>query len=223
MVVFRIVMGLVVTALFIAGLFLAAGSWGWWAGWAYVALLMVGQTITALVVKRRDPELLARRGAIGEGTRSWDKVVLAVFALTYLAVIAVAAAAAGRGWSPLPVWTWLIGAAMYVAGVAFVTWAMTVNTHFEKTVRIQHDRDHAVCDRGPYSLVRHPGYVGAALGFPLATPFLLGSTWALVPAAVCVATLVLRTALEDRMLRAELTGYEEFTTRTRYRLVPGVW
>ena len=34
---------------------------------------------------------------------------------------------------------------------------------------------------------------------------------------------VLRTALEDRTLRNELEGYEEYTRRVRYRLVPGVW
>jgi protein-S-isoprenylcysteine O-methyltransferase Ste14 len=112
---------------------------------------------------------------------------------------------------------------MYLGGTAVVTWAMAVNTHFEKTVRIQSDRGHTVCDRGPYRWVRHPGYVGASLAFPLATPLLLGSAWAFVPAALCVAMLVLRTALEDRMLRAELEGYEAFAGKTRYRLLPGIW
>jgi len=32
-----------------------------------------------------------------------------------------------------------------------------------------------------------------------------------------------RTALEDRMLRRELPGYDAFATRTRWRIVPGVW
>jgi protein-S-isoprenylcysteine O-methyltransferase Ste14 len=35
--------------------------------------------------------------------------------------------------------------------------------------------------------------------------------------------LVLRTALEDRTLRAELTGYANYARRVRYRLVPGIW
>ncbi len=219
----RASMGLAVTALFLVGLFTAAGSWGWVLGWAYVGLLTLGQTVTAIVIRRKDPELLARRGAIGEGTKAWDRVVLGLFALTYLATIGVAALDAGQGWSPLPLALWGVGAAMYVLGVAFVTWAMSVNTHFEKTVRIQHDRDHTVCDRGPYAWVRHPGYVGAAVAFPLATPLLLGSAWALVPAALSTLTLVVRTALEDRTLQRELAGYAEFATRTRYRLVPGLW
>ncbi len=221
--VLRVVAGIVVTGLFVVGLFTAAGSWGWVLGWAYIGLLTVGQSVSAAILRRKDPELLARRGTVGEGTKSWDRVVLGLFALTYLATVVVAALDAGQGWSPLPLALWGVGAAMYVLGVALATWAMSVNTHFEKTVRIQHDRDHTVCDRGPYHWVRHPGYVGAALGFPLATPLLLGSGWAFVPAVASALTLVLRTALEDRTLRRELAGYAEFAQRTRYRLLPGIW
>jgi protein-S-isoprenylcysteine O-methyltransferase Ste14 len=35
--------------------------------------------------------------------------------------------------------------------------------------------------------------------------------------------MVVRTALEDRLLRAELEGYAEYAGRVRYRLLPGVW
>lgn len=221
--VIRVVAGIAVTALFVVGLFAAAGSWGWVQGWAYLGLLTLGQTVTAVILKRKDPELLSRRGTVGDGTKSWDRAVLGVFALTYMATVLVAALDVGRGWAPLPLAAWGLGSALYVLGTALVVWAMTVNTHFEKTVRIQLDRGHEVCDRGPYGWVRHPGYVGAALGFPLATPLLLGSGWAFVPAVASVLTLVLRTAMEDRTLQQELPGYSEFAARTRYRLVPGIW
>ena len=35
--------------------------------------------------------------------------------------------------------------------------------------------------------------------------------------------VIVRTALEDRTLRAELEGYEAYAARVRYRLVPGIW
>ena len=217
-------LALVVTACFILLLFWTAGGLRWLLGWGYIALLLVGQTIMAFYLKRTNPELLRRRGEVGEGTKGWDRVVLGFFALTFLAVVVVAALDNGRfEWAPAPLWLWPVGAAMYVLGTVLVGWAMTVNTHFEKTVRIQHDRDHRVVEAGPYAYVRHPGYVGAAVAFPLATPLLLGSLWALIPALLCTVCLVIRTALEDRTLRAELAGYEEFTRRTRYRLVPGLW
>jgi protein-S-isoprenylcysteine O-methyltransferase Ste14 len=36
-------------------------------------------------------------------------------------------------------------------------------------------------------------------------------------------TQVVRTALEDRMLKAELPGYSNYAENVRYRLVPGIW
>ena len=75
---------------------------------------------------------------------------------------------------------------------------------------------------GPYRFVRHPGYVGF-LGWIVSAPLLLGSWWALVPAAVSMLSVVIRTALEDRTLRDELDGYPGYSQRTRYRLIPGVW
>ena len=37
------------------------------------------------------------------------------------------------------------------------------------------------------------------------------------------ALIVLTVAAEDRMLHAELPGYDKYATRVRFRLVPGVW
>ena len=97
-----------------------------------------------------------------------------------------------------------------------------MNKFFELLVRIQTGRGHKVIDTGPYAIVRHPGY---ALGYPLflGMPLALGSLWALIPAFIFGLFLVVRTFLEDRTLQKELPGYQEYTQRVRYRLVPGVW
>ena len=123
----------------------------------------------------------------------------------------------------MPVWLWLIGAVLYVFFVVVITWAMAVNTHFEKTVRIQRDRHHRVIESGPYRIVRHPGYLATILGLVLPTPLLLGSWWAFIPTIWAMAFLILRTVLEDRTLRKELSGYEAYTRKVRYRLLPGLW
>ena len=57
----------------------------------------------------------------------------------------------------------------------------------------------------------------------LGTPFLLRSWWAWPAAAAVVASIAVRTALEDRMLRDGLPGYREYAARVRHRLVPGAW
>jgi protein-S-isoprenylcysteine O-methyltransferase Ste14 len=109
-----------------------------------------------------------------------------------------------------------------MAGMLLVSWAMASNKFFSTTVRIQDDRGQTVTSSGPYRLVRHPGYVGFLVS-NLATPLLLGSLWALIPAVVLEALVVVRTALEDRTLQAELGGYRDYARRVRYRLLPGVW
>src|SRR5262249_16823982 len=106
--------------------------------------------------------------------------------------------------------------------MGIVTWAEAVNKFFEVTVRIQTERGHEVIDAGPYALVRHPGYVGGIL-FCVGTALCLGSVWALVPAGLASALLILRTRWEDQRLPAGLPGYQEYTERVRRRLIPGVW
>jgi protein-S-isoprenylcysteine O-methyltransferase Ste14 len=107
-------------------------------------------------------------------------------------------------------------------GYALFLWAMASNAFFAEGVRIQRERGHTVTAGGPYRYVRHPGYVGAILS-QAATPFLLGSAWALIPTAASAALYVARTYLEDKTLREELPGYKEYAQQIRYRLLPGVW
>ena len=114
------------------------------------------------------------------------------------------------------------GSVAFLTGSVIFYWAMLVNRHFEVNVRIQTDRDHKIIDKGPYAIVRHPGYVGVIL-WMLFTPLILGSYLGLIPAVIAAATMTLRTYLEDRTLHKELPGYPEFAKKTRYRLLPGLW
>jgi protein-S-isoprenylcysteine O-methyltransferase Ste14 len=126
-------------------------------------------------------------------------------------------------WSPrLPLL--LHGTAFVIIGLGYSlsTWATVANRFFSAVARIQREREHVVVTTGPYQYVRHPGYAGAIVT-SLATPLLLGSLWALVPAALAVCQLVIRTALEDRFLQDELEGYHHYAAQVRYRLLPGVW
>jgi len=127
------------------------------------------------------------------------------------------------GGSPqLPLTLELVAFAVVIASYLFSTWAMVVNRFFSAVVRIQTDRGHTVVTTGPYRFVRHPGYAGGAIGY-LVTPFALGALWVLIPALLTIAALVIRTALEDRTLQAELPGYAGHAQKTRYRLLPGIW
>ncbi len=126
----RLVSGLVVLPLFFWCFFLAAGGTGWLRGWLYIGIQVAGTAIVTILVARKDPELARRRASFGEGTKRWDFVMLALFGLTFLATLLVAAFDTGNGWSTMqsPVW-WLVGLVLFCAYVAILTWSMLVNTH----------------------------------------------------------------------------------------------
>ena len=153
-----------------------------------------------------------------------DKLLILLYGiLSFYVTPIVAGLDVGRyRWSSLGVWAAVVGTLLFGLGSILITWAMLVNTHFETTVRIQRDRNHRVVSTGPYSIVRHPGYLGAIL-WALGAPLIVGSVYGLIPAAVASAAFVVRLVMEERILLAELPGYAEYAGRVRYRLLPHIW
>jgi protein-S-isoprenylcysteine O-methyltransferase Ste14 len=219
----RAVQVFAVTGVQAAILFLAAGRLDWPWGWVFIGLYLAGMATNAVVVMRHNPQVVAQR-ARAEGMKNWDKIVGGTFGLLYFFALPLVAGLDARfGWTgSFALAVHLTGILGFVLGFALIIWSMAANAHFTTVVRVQADRGHAVCDAGPYRYVRHPGYVGALL-HSLAAPLILGSLWALIPGGLAALFMVLRTALEDRTLHAELPGYAEYACRTPYRLLPGVW
>ena len=204
-------------------LFPASGRGDWGRAWVLLGALFICVALNLAVLVTRNPEVLAVRLQLERGARQWDKVLSALLASLLVAALVVAGMDERRHWAPPLPWSLHLAAVvLLLAGDLLLLWAMAVNRFFSKIVRIQREKGHRVVSVGPYRYVRHPGYAGWIL-MAAALPLILGSLWALVPVSVAVAGMVVRTALEDRMLRADLEGYEEYAGRVRYRLLPGIW
>ncbi|MBN1935540.1 MAG: isoprenylcysteine carboxylmethyltransferase family protein [Anaerolineae bacterium] len=207
--------------LFGAAFFIPAGRLNRLGGWAYLAAMAVSTVANAVTLK---PDLLIERSSMRAGVKKWDiglSVSMAI--LGPLLILIVGGLDVRNEWSPAPVLAvrvaaWIVG----ILGVLFTVWAMAANPFFSGLVRIQADRGHTVAAGGPYRWMRHPGYAGAIL-FDLAVPLFLGSLWAWIPTALTIIVIVVRTALEDKTLRAELAGYQAYANRVRFRLLPGIW
>jgi protein-S-isoprenylcysteine O-methyltransferase Ste14 len=213
-------MGLVMLAV---ALFLSAGRLDWGMGWALLAIAALWVAATAAVVIPRNPELLAERLGPKKGAKTWDTAIISIFGLATLTKLVVAGLDQRFGWTvDMPIPVQVVTLAVAVTGYAVGVWATYSNAFFSQIARIQTERGHTVATGGPYRLVRHPGYVGTVL-FELATPLMLASWWALIPGGFAALLMVIRTALEDRMLLEELDGYRDYAQRVRYRLLPGVW
>lgn len=204
-------------------IFWPAGRLDWLAGWLYFGLALITLFMNFIYLRRVNPEVIKHRLQLGKGTKRWDKIWSVFFTPIFLAIYVIAGFDAVRfEWSSMPLWLWPLGLALWLSGNVLLSWSMGVNPFFEKTVRIQTERKHRVIDTGPYRFVRHPGYLGF-FGWSLSAPLLLGSWWAFLPAVLSIFGLIIRTALEDKMLYEELTGYRKYASRVCYKLIPGIW
>jgi len=204
-------------------LFWAAGTLTWTRGWIHLGLWIVTLVTNFAILLWRNPAVLVARARRQTVEETFDKVILSCFIPAALAIPVLAGLDAARyGWALLPLWAVGLGVPIHIAGDAFILWSMIVNPYLEKDVRIQSERGHQVITTGPYALVRHPMYVGCILVL-VGIPLLLGSSWAFLPVGVVALLLVIRIVFEDRMLREELPGYEEYAGQTRHRLIPGIW
>ena len=215
--------GISLPLMLVALVFLPAGRIDWRPGWIFIAILIAAFGLSALLLAWVNPMIYRARSRFQPGTKTWDLILLAVMLPALVLEIPIATLDAGRmGWSAVPPSVVVLGYLLLIGSVAVTTWAQAVNPFFEPGVRIQEERAQRVITSGPYRFVRHPGYV-AAIAMFIAIPLALASWWALLPAAVAIVLLVIRTRLEDGLLRAELSGYADYARRTRYRLLPGVW
>ncbi len=207
-------------------LFGLAGRLDWVAGWVYLLISAGVGLFSRVWLLRNNPALAAERGAAYEhkDAKSWDRwLMISVGLLGPLVILVVASLDERYSWSaPVAPGLQVAAAILLLAGSASAVWAMMSNPFFSATVRIQKDRGHTTVSGGPYRFVRHPGYLSGLVVY-LASPVLLESWWALIPAGVVTLLIFVRTALEDRTLHEELDGYRAYAARVRYRLIPGVW
>lgn len=214
----------ILTAVWFGALFGGAGRLDWVRGWIYVAAYACGMTAIAVWVRRANPEVFeARSKWLRKNTKGFDKIFLSIFLPLTLLQPAVGGLDAVRfGWSSIPFGFVYPAVIVLLASLALIGWTLAVNRHAEATVRIQTERRHKVVTSGPYRFVRHPMYVGT-IPMYIASSVILGSVWALVISGAIAVLFIVRTALEDRTLRRELEGYEDYAARTQWRLIPGVW
>lgn len=217
----RIVVVLLTYTIGWALIFIGAGTLRYPAAWGYVAVQTAVFLTVGVYVIRNNPEIIRERGKF-KVEKKWDKLVMWLYAPQLFLMPLIAGLDFRFDWSTVPLWLQLSSFLMLIPAMILPYWAMLINDYLIVTVRVQKERDHQVITTGPYRLVRHPMYTGVIIS-SLFTPLALGSWWALAPGGIAIAAITFRTAMEDKMLQAELPGYKTFTQQTKYRLIPGVW
>ena len=179
--------------------------------------------LMAVIVEKNNPGHLASRAEKPANSATWD-----VALMRGVYIFRLCSTGGGSvGW-----WTvWVdcgpavaASAGGGVCGSQLQPEHLGISTNkFTKThVAIQEEEGHQVVSTGPYGHIRHPMY-SAGLLMRLGIPLVLGSLWGLIPGGLCMLFMVVRTALEDRTLTADLPGYREYSQQVGYRLIPGIW
>lgn len=218
-----LIKGFVTNLVFTAILFICAGRINYTQGWIFLSINILSTLMNYFTI-HKNSELINERSKLGEGIKSWDKLLLGLSALFYLIIIVLAGLDSGRfQWTPNFNWSISVsGVVLMVIGQILFLTARSQNNFFSSVVRIQKDRGHVVCDTGLYKIVRHPGYLGMIISL-MGLPLITTSIWSIIPTLIAIILLLIRTSLEDKTLINELDGYAEYTKKTHNKLIPLVW
>jgi protein-S-isoprenylcysteine O-methyltransferase Ste14 len=203
-------------------LFWPAGTFDYWQAWVFIAVFEVGTMIPTIYLAVKYPDAFRRRtrtGPFAEG-RTVQKLINIGIITTTVATAVVSALDHRFGWSTVPTAVVVVGNVLILVGLAVAEVVVIQNNYAAATITVE--KDQPVVSTGLYSVVRHPMYVGALIlivGMPLA----LGSYWGLLTMIPGVLIFVARISDEEKALRQDLAGYDEYIDKVHYRLVPGVW
>jgi protein-S-isoprenylcysteine O-methyltransferase Ste14 len=210
---------------FALALFLAAGTLAWPAGWVFLALFMGFTIALSRWLFVHNPGLLMER-MTGNGKpnqASWDRVFFPLVNLLFFAWLVLMPLDAMRfHWSYVPPGLQVFGAGLLLWSFELFFLTFRENSFLSPAVRLQPERGQTVVSTGPYHYVRHPMYAGAIV-MVAGSALLLGSWYGLVSGAVILMAIAWRAVQEERLLRAELPGYDAYMAEVRYRLIPHVW
>jgi protein-S-isoprenylcysteine O-methyltransferase Ste14 len=203
-------------------LFLPAGSLSFWQAWVYLADFAGCTILITAYLMRHDQELLARRvrGGPTAETQKSQQIIQSLASLFFIALFIVPGLDFRFHWSVVPpVISW-VADAFVALGFYIVFLVFRENSYTSATIEVSGEQE--VISSGPYAVVRHPMYAGAFL-LLLATPLALGS-WVSIPLPIpVILVIIVRLLDEEKFLSANLSGYEAYRQKVRYRLLPYVW
>ena len=210
------VMGFVLVALLI---FAPAGTIEFNNGWLFMGILFIPMLIMGIVMWLKCPDLLRRR-LYSKEKRQTQQGVVKFSGLLFIIGFVIAGLDYRLGWSSIPNWVSLCGAALFLIGYALYGEVMRENMWLSRTIHIEDDQK--IVTTGLYSIVRHPMYTATLLMF-LPIPIILGSWWAIPIFSLYIPIIIRRILDEESLLLNDLSGYTEYCNKLRWRLIPFVW
>lgn len=199
--------------------FLPAGTLRYRQAWIYMLLFFSAAAGVMCWPIKHDPELLARRMRVKEKEPT-QRSIIALATIISIGSYLIPGFDRRFGWSSVPVAAELIAYIIIMLGYGLVVRVLLENRYASRIIEVV--RGQKVITTGPYAVVRHPMYLMAAVMY-FFSPLALGSYWGMIPGTLVLIPLIARILSEENVLLKGLEGYREYTLRTRYRLIPGIW
>ena len=212
----KFICGLILVGLLI---FLPAGTLHYPCGWLLIGLLFIPMLIAGFVMLFKSPAFLEKRLDAKE-KQATQKGVLAFSGLMFIGGFVVAGLDFRFGWSRMPSAVVIAASILFLFAYALYAEVMRENAYLSRTIKVEAGQ--TVVDTGLYGIVRHPMYMATVLLF-LMIPMVLGSWYALIVFAFYPAIIIVRLKDEEKLLTKELSGYDEYTKKVKYRLFPFIW
>ncbi|MBU0591123.1 isoprenylcysteine carboxylmethyltransferase family protein [Candidatus Micrarchaeota archaeon] len=199
--------------------FVPAGTFDYWQAWVYIAILIIPVAFVMVYFLKNDPEFLERRFRTKE-KEARQAAIIKFSIIVFLIAFLFPGLDKRFGWSYVQTEVVLIADLLVFLSYMLIFLVFRENSHAGRTVIVE--KGQKVISTGPYSVVRHPMYLGVLVMY-LATPVALGSYVSLIPFLFIVPVLVLRILNEEEVLRRDLLGYNIYCEKIKYRLLPFVW
>ena len=200
-------------------LFLPAGTFRYPQAWLLMGILFVPMFIAGLIMMKKNPELLKKRLNVKE-EETEQKEVIIFSGIMFLLAFIMAGLSFRFGWFLLPFPVSIIAAAFFLLAYALYAEVLRENTYLSRTIEVQENQK--VIDTGLYGIVRHPMYMVTVFLFS-AMPLVLGSVISFLIMLCYIPIIAKRIRNEEEVLTKGLPGYEEYTKKVKYRLIPFIW
>lgn len=196
-----------------------AGTLHYAGGWRLMTVLFVPVFLMGVAMLIYSPSLLERRLKSKE-QRAEQSILIRLSGLMFVVGFVVAGLDFRYGWSVVPQWVIITAMTVFVLSYLLFAEVARENEWLSRVVEVAEGQQ--VVSTGLYGIVRHPMYLATVLMF-MAMPLVLGSWWALLPFGLYIPVIVSRTLDEERLLRKELAGYEDYCSKVCWRIIPFVW
>lgn len=200
-------------------LFVPAGTINYPNAWLFIGILFVPMLVAGIVMMFLNPELLKKRLNAKEKENE-QKAVLVLSGLMFLVAFIVAGLNFRFQWIVIPNWLVYTGAAVFLAAYLMYAEVLRENTYLSRTIEVQENQK--VIDTGLYGVIRHPMYCATLFLF-MSMGIVLGSPISFAILLAYIPIIALRIKNEEKMLKCDLPGYEEYCKRVKYKIIPLIW